>query len=681
MTPQHSPQTVSAHSPVHRSRQRRRLISYLAIALVATLISVLVLGSFSFSHLPVQRAVLNAEMADLDEAYDLWGRSISATEAEQLLATEIGQQTLSAANGAVQITDDLVRLGRDTFYTETFNSERFFTDIVGWLDGGIRLGDYVWALLRLAGRGTDNLQVRLGRDVTVGGQTFERGTVLNTGIDVARGSLLPIGAKVSYDRGRIRMGLTCAVCHSVFDPESGRVIDGATNQNLNAGLILAMASNTAAYFTHTGVDVREIESDAVMTLPDGTEYPLPNAQALEDAVDAQLLAWPPGSFDTTTDLVSNPIRVPDSFTRGDHPFAWSGNQAVGPFRGLSSLNNNVFTVGADTLADADAVENLYDIDAEAYRAILLRNAALRSLRYDPADPDRTPSALIDDQGHWSPAATLADGIQLPTFPSPSLMSLISFVAGTPGSTVWQENNAMSAYQDRLVAPPPPTIADSAVRERGRQVFQSAGCAACHVGAALTNNQVVPLAEIGTAPTRAQSMEGIWDELAPPLTQSFDTPVPVPDDARVIEVPVDDGEIDQLQLAWAVDGTGGYKVKGLLGTYWNAPYLHDGGVAVGQNLETEVGVTATLMANVPVDPANSLLGLIDRQLRDRIIQANLAAGLNDLVDVQGIGHEFWVDGEAGFTPDDQQDLIQYLFWPVDLPAPVAPSGNVASAGDD
>ena len=29
-------------------------------------------------------------------------------------------------------------------------------------------------------------------------------------------------------------------------------------------------------------------------------------------------------------------------------------------------------------------------------------------------------------------------------------------------------------------------------------------------------------------------------------------------------------------------------------------------------------------------------------------------------VQGTGHEFWVDAETGFTPADQEALIQYVF---------------------
>jgi hypothetical protein len=654
-------------NPQRSSERRWWLISLLGLVFFAVIILVLDLGRFSYAYMPSQTAVLNPETAEIDEAYDLWGQSITHAQAESLLETERGRQMLSPANGAVQITDDLVQLGRKTFYQESFNSERFFTDVLGWLDGGIRLGEYVRALIALGGRGTDNLQVRLSRDVTVGGQTFDRGTVLNTGIDVARGSFVPIGTKLSYDRGRIRLGLTCAVCHSAYDPASQQVVDGATNQDLNTGLILAMAANSAAYFSHTGADVRQIlKGSEVMTLPDGTQQALPDRQALEDAVDAELLAWPPGSFDTTTDLVSNPVRVPDSFTRGDRPFAWAGNMAVGSFRGLSALNNNVFTVGADTLSDANASEMVFDIDAEVYRAILLRNAPYRPIRYDPSEETRLPSELIRAEGHWSPVLSFADIVKLPTFPDPSFLSSRSVVSGTPTTKIWEQNHGMSAFQDRLMAPPPPQVAATSVRSRGRQIFQSAGCTECHAGAALTNNTVLPVAEIGTAPTRARSLANIAKYLVPPKTQSFDTPIPVPEDAHVLEVPLDRVDMEQLRLAWAADGKGGYKVTGLLGAYWNAPYLHDGGVAVGANAETEVGVSATLMSGVPVDPANSLLGLIDRQLRDRIVRANRAAGL-EAVDVQGIGHEYWVDEEAGFSTEDQQALIQYLLWPSDLPA--------------
>jgi cytochrome c5 len=653
------------------------IVSSLSLVLLTGILAV-VFGHFSYAYMPPRDAILNPGMRSIDQAYDLWGKRISFAEAERLEAIPAGQQMLSPANGAVKITDDLVDLGRRTFYTESFNSEGFITDVLGWLDGGIRLGDYVRALIALRGRGTDNLQVRLSRDITVGGKTFERGTVLNTGMDVARGSFVPLGAKVNYDQGRIRLGVTCAACHATYDPDSQKIVEGATNQNLDAGLIFAMASNTAAYLDHSGVDLAQllVTGDETMMLPDGSEHRLPDPQALEDAVDAQLLAWPPGSFDTTLDLVSNPIRIPDSFTHDEHPFAWSGNMAAGPFRGLSSLNNNVHTVSADALTDAETIAAGLGLDPEVYRAIVLRDAAYPPLRYDPQEETRLPSEIIREQGHWSTVLGFADAVKLPTFPSPTYLSTLSLVAGTPGHRIWEQPNAMSAFQNRLLAPPPPQIAAATIRSEGKKVFKSAGCVACHAAPSLTNHQVIPIAEIGTAPTRARGLAKLVDSVVPAKTQSSDTVIPPPDNPNILGVSMDQVDMAQLRLGWAADGQGGYKVPGLRGIYWNAPYLHDGGVAVGEDLDNEVGVPATLLAHQPVDPAHSLLGLIDRQLRDRIIRANQAAGLQDL-DIQGIGHEYWVDAAAGFSPADQQALIQYLLWPDDLPSDPAPTPDTKS----
>jgi hypothetical protein len=111
---------------------------------------------------------------------------------------------------------------------------------------------------------------------------------------------------------------------------------------------------------------------------------------------------------------------------------------------------------------------------------------------------------------------------------------------------------------------------------------------------------------------------------------------------------------------ALHGTpGGDKVPGLIGLYCTAPYLHDGAVAVGADAETQLGMAGTLLKGVAVDPANSLRALVDRRLRAQVVEANHAsAGLRE-VNVQGIGHEFWVDADAGYSGDEQQALIRYL----------------------
>jgi hypothetical protein len=57
--------------------------------------------------------------------------------------------------------------------------------------------------------------------------------------------------------------------------------------------------------------------------------------------------------------------------------------------------------------------------------------------------------------------------------------------------------------------------------------------------------------------------------------------------------------------------------------------------------------------------NSLRALIDRTLRQQVIAANAAAPSLRAMHVQGTGHAFWVDAETGFTPADQEALIQYV----------------------
>lgn len=62
----------------------------------------------------------------------------------------------------------------------------------------------------------------------------------------------------------------------------------------------------------------------------------------------------------------------------------------------------------------------------------------------------------------------------------------------------------------------------------------------------------------------------------------------------------------------------------VGLYWSASYLHDGGVAAGKNLDSELGIPGTVEKNVMPDSANSLKALLDRDLRERVVHANEAS---------------------------------------------------------
>jgi hypothetical protein len=200
-----------------------------------------------------------------------------------------------------------------------------------------------------------------------------------------------------------------------------------------------------------------------------------------------------------------------------------------------------------------------------------------------------------------------------------------------------------------------------MKSLGQHVFERAGCTSCHSGPFLTNNTIISNAQLGANPMRALALQKTEQNFfSQPVLYTFDTPVPLPAHPHTVPVPIADIDPIQIDLAWAHHGSqGGYKVPSLVGLYWSAPYLHDGGVAVGTNVDSELGLPGTVQNNIAPDPANSLRALIDRQLRSRVIAANEASPGLRRMNVQGIGHDYWVDSQSGFSEHDQDALILYL----------------------
>lgn len=655
--------TAPPPAPGERTRRgsRRRLGVFWGSFAVLMLAVLAFLVPWQYAYVPGESAVLNPTPASTDQAFDVWGRRVWRREADDLRKTPEGRAMLSPGQGAVATDAATLKLGRESFYAETFGNEVFLTDIVGAVSGPVRLSAVGRALWRLGGRGTTNLRVELAETATVGGRTFRRGEWIDTGLDVPRGAYAPLGMKLTYSLGRLRMGMTCAACHSTVDPATGRVIHGAPNGDLNAGLLLALATNSAAYFPHAEVaDPAALASSdgPRVVAADGSRVPLPDPRALEDLVDATLLKWPPGGFDSMIDLVAAPTQLPTSFSRWNHPFAFSGPFAVGPFRGLSAQTNNVHALNSDTLAHADASPVLFGMDTEVYLATLLRRAADPRFRFDPAT-GRKPSAFFASVDPTPGTPGLNRVVVLPTYPKSTPIAPDSLFNGNPGRPVWQQVNAMAAWQDTIVPPKAPLAADPQSTTRGRQAFERAGCVRCHAGTDLTNHLVIPAPEVGTEPARAKALKKTGQAFAEPVAYAFDTPVPVPPGAKVLPVPATVTP-DQRTLAFAHgDSPGGYKVPSLVGLYWTAPYLHDGGAAAGPDPETHIGLAGTLLAGVSPDPAESLRVLVDRALRDRAVASNRASNSLASVHVTGAGHEYWVDGPAGFGREDQDALIHYL----------------------
>ncbi|MCF7618326.1 electron transport protein [Bacillus sonorensis] len=604
-----------------------------------------------YAYMPPKEKVISKESRK--NGYDMWGRFVSNEEARRL--------GFSSKNGAVKVDDQLYDLGRETFYKETFGNEVFLTDILGLIDGPITFANMTKAITELKGKGTTNLRVELAKTANIGGRTYKKGEKIDTGIDVPKGAYAPLGMPFKYSDGKIKVGISCAACHATTHPKTMQVMEGVTNPDLNTGLMLALATNSAAYFTHS--EIKSIKqfingNSPVITGANGRKERLPDPDRLEKAVDQVFLKWPRGYFDSTIDMKSNPTQIPDAFTLGDHPYSWSGAAMAGPFKGLSVFSNNVHAQNSDSLSQVPGSQALFGMSRDVYLGTILQRAASKTYRYHPKGKD-SPSAFFAKADPTPGAPGVNELIKPPSFPKITMVAPDGVNAGSSDRKANEENNAMAAWQNTLSPPEPPRKANEETIKQGRAVFEKAGCISCHAGRYLTNNKVVSAKEIGTEPTRAQSFKKTEKLFGKSTIYAPNTNVPVKNNAKVLKVPTGHFDKEQIELAWAKNGSpGGYKVPSLIGLYWSAPYLHDGGAAVGSSL-TEAGIPETLAKGKPADPYHSLLALIDRDLRQRVIKSNAASPDARAVRVTGKGHEFWIDQKSGFSKKEQKAVIDYL----------------------
>ncbi|KAM3108687.1 hypothetical protein [Phormidesmis sp. 146-33] len=662
-----------------------------AIVTIVLLIAVGVLGYTIELSFPVRAPKLeNTYTPTIQKtpqevgSFDVLGSVVSKREATKLLETAEGRASLAPENGAVEITQDLIDLGRDAFYRETFGNEYFFTDVLGVIDGKLNLISIGKAIAALGGKHTTNLQVPLDEDVTIGSRLFRAGSVVNTGLDVPAGSLIPLGMQTFKQGAKIRVGITCAACHAAVDKDTGRILEGAPNNDLDTGLLQAFATNSAAMFRQTGVNPTKIPlGDRTYINAAGQTANLPDAKAVEDAVDAQLVGWAPGNFDSTGDNHNNPSQNPSSYTFESYPYGWSGFSSVGWFHGLSTLNNNVHATNSDPTTGSYASQPILGIDKETYLGIMLQNAADRRFRL-PNGAKPSEFLVKGDPTPGNPA--MNEVIKMPGYPRGSIFIVDGLMANSPGYPVGQQINAMSAYQNTL-APPPTETRDRTALQRGAAVFEKANCAQCHSGRYFTNHSVIGASEIKSQPSRAAALKQFPKTFISPETYPPNTPVPVPPDPPVLAVPIDITPQSDRDLSYAVGNEGGYKVPNLIGLSVTAPYLHDGGVAASQDAISlsnpqgvelssnqfvvsnpdHMGIAGTSMQGILPDPAASLRVLVDRTLRQVAVNANRKNRDLQIDEIDGSGHEYWIDPQAGFTTQEQTDLIQFLLSIDDDPA--------------
>ncbi|MBD2518036.1 hypothetical protein H6G93_24250 [Nostoc sp. FACHB-973] len=612
--------------------------------------------------------------------YDYFGKLLSPQEASQLVASKglNPQDPISYEKiGAVHITKELIAQGEDIFFNRPGGDLFGLQGVFGLGQGSAIIADEITtAIINLRGQPTNNLKIVLQKDVPIGSRIVRKGTAINTGLKLEKGSTTPLGITANGQS-------SCAFCHASISKE-GKRLPGIANGEIAFPIFLGLAPNSSAAFSRTKLnplDPKYQGNGKTIIDSKGNLVKLPDPQKFEKAFDDILWQLPFGNFESSTDGIKNTTQIPNNFTFKTHPYTASGEAAIGPFAGLSAFNSAVHSSETNILASYELIAKTLNIDPEVYLGTALQNAADERIRFpEGIKPSVWLRTIVPDASR----AELQDQVVAPgvgNYPDlkPNLLTANGLIFSPPTGNPLDNasgkfmfaNNAISAYQNSLVPPANKTpenwqaLNNNSVK-RGAKVFEKANCATCHIPPFFTDNKVYPVEKIGTNPARAQSRLALVKFLVPPKLYSFNNPVPIPADAKVLDVPTpSDSPINQLP-------NGGYKTTPLRGLYLNPPYLHDGGVAVragslkfDSNADftvvdsTGLGLPGTLRQSIPADAASSLRALVDRKLRAKVIKANKADP--DLVssNLDGTGHEFYVDSQAGFNPKQQTDLINFL----------------------
>jgi mono/diheme cytochrome c family protein len=668
-------------------RYRRSLFLFLISLLVSFL-------AFFISNLLVHPGAAIATSPLLAPAptqaigsYDYFGQSLSAQEAADLVrqkGLDPNSSTSYDRIGAVEITSQLISRGEQIFFDRKIGDTFGLQKVLGFGQGITKvLPEITVAILKQGGQPTSNLKITLQKNITLGSQTFPKGLTVSTGLDIPKGSVLPIGLKVSGD-------VTCAICHVALSPK-GDQLKGVPNGDLGVPLLIALAPNSAAGFARLNfnpLDPRFQGNGKTILDSNGNLVKLPDPQIFERAFDDALLAVPYGHFESSPDGIDNTTQIPAVFTFKSGPYTAGGEFAVGPFGGLSAVNNGVHSSEINLLAAAQRSAETTGIDREVYLGTVLQNAADSKLRLPEGVPVK-PSEWLRQVAPNLSQAELEDQVAAPGVGSYPNLKLSLF---TYNGLVFSPNtlkfdiasgrflfaaNAMSAWQNSLVPPPNQTLQNqqalqSGSVDRGAQIFEQAQCVTCHRSPFFTDNLIHPITEIKSNPARGESRLAQNALLVSPKIYTLNTPVPIPANAEVIDVPTAGISDSPTTLPKGLLPDGGYKTPSLRGLYLTAPYLHDGGVSVRKGAlqvaadgsfsiadPSGLGLSGTLSQGIPADPADSLRALLDRSLRSQVIAVNRLNPALQLSNLDGTGHEFYVDATAGFSPSQQNDLVNFL----------------------
>ncbi len=369
-----------------------------------------------------------------------------------------------------------IRWGADWFRSETFGNERSVTDVAGVLNGVVEvpctpakpdcyekksvlayLAQAIDALdgvpnnLFTGNGGPDGLGFTSDLVITFPPGTRLFGTIpvpsrLHTGLDVEAGEPWPLGmvaipapaedqqlrylpnpselgAGPAPGMGRVRLGLTCALCHYSLDIDwdghadlkSAR-LDRPTrgspyrpehawamgNQDLHFGWLFSLSANPLLGLTVLSAPVgRNGPEDAVRLVQWVTDNYLQAPEAVKRQVAIGMLLQPRGYADDTPDARHDPVQIPTLLPEQAWPYNFDGALV-----NASDRNNSVWTAALDFTgliglcrerAGAGRKSLYWESDSVYYHLPCERFANLIT-QYAPAvvdDPSRQRS-LADD---------------------------------------------------------------------------------------------------------------------------------------------------------------------------------------------------------------------------------------------------------------------------------------------
>ncbi|MBA3898030.1 MAG: hypothetical protein H0X36_13050 [Sphingomonadaceae bacterium] len=402
-----------------------------------------------------------------------------------------------------------VALGREVFRFETFGNEGFWTDAVR-LPAGIMAARVtpMQALelgLQIDADAIDSAtKARLAAELRADPSGRSSALLNDPNVTMA---LIKANAVIGMAPKGAKVGATCALCHAMTDasvfksPKGGSIgsrIDGLANHSLNLGKIFATAANTRALYTVAQTQLDANHGKTLGRAPTGlTEN---SSEADFDAYFGNPRFYPIGMFDDTFDGNGDPMHNSPLF-RQDLAAPY-GSEAT--FTKIDDFSNLVFT----TLFDQTM------LTTPGGRAFVHKLAGAAG---DEMIADYV-KILADTGVTGYPYVRATAGGKPGTLTTP-----IGFRVDN------RKLLALNAYLSSLPAPPG-AFGDRAAVQRGRALFQSAGCTGCH-----NTNQGRPVPT--TIHAMAQIFPGdrpvILAPRTPPLNAVQDTPGSFFDDKMAV----------------------------------------------------------------------------------------------------------------------------------------------------